>query len=72
MNKKLKNWYKEPKTKKHIAELRYKLALTRGFLTQLQFALQGLPKLIHLSTEDGDIDLNTKYIENLLKKTSDP
>jgi len=66
-----KDWYKGPKTKKHIAELRYKLALTRGFLMQLQFAIQGLPKFVNLSTQDGEVDLNPQYIENLLKETSD-
>lgn len=69
---KVKDWYKGPKTKKRIAELRYKLGLARGFLTQLQFALEGLPKFIQLSTQDGDIELNVKYLKDLLKETSDP
>lgn len=69
---KTKDWYKGPKTKKHIAELRYKLALTRGFLMQLQFAIEGLPSFVSLSTESGEVDLNPKFIENLLKETADP
>ena len=67
-----KDWYKGPKTKKHIAELRYKLALTRGFLMQLQFALEGVPQFVNLSTQDGEIDLSAKYLKELLKETSDP
>lgn len=72
MKKKTKDWYAGPKTKKHIADLRYKLAITRGFISQLETALRGLPKFIRLYTQDGEVDLSTAYLEKLLKETSDP
>lgn len=69
---KVMDWYQGPLTKKRVAELRRKLAQTRGFLYQLQFALRGVPEFINLSTKDGEIDLSVKYLEKLLKETSDP
>lgn len=69
---KTKDWYEGPLTKKHVADLRHKLALTRGFLYQLQFALEGLPSFVNLSTQSGEVDLNPKFIEELLKETADP
>lgn len=71
-NADLMEWYKGPLTEERVAELRHKLALTRGFLMQLQFAVEGIPSYINLSTESGEVYLDKEYIENLLKETSDP
>lgn len=72
-NNKTKDWYKGPLSKARVAELRYKLALARGFITQLQTVLLGisLPETLELSTRDGDFKIDLKAIKQLLKETAD-
>lgn len=72
--KEIMDWYQGPLRKKRVAELRYKLAVARGFISHLQTVLKGipLPETIQLSTQDGDFNFDLEAIEKILKETSDP
>ena len=73
----LMDWYEGPLTEQHIAELRYKLAKTRGFLMKLKFDLEDLhlPQIAAIHTAGGgEIDLSggtLAEINELLEETSD-
>lgn len=54
------DWYKEPLSKEHIADLRFKLAVCRGIIGEI---LDGMKGHCTLSPED---------LERVLKETADP
>lgn len=57
-DEKLLEWYNGPLTKRHVAELRKKLAIARGMLDTLAEANMG--------------NYVTKQIRSTLKETADP
>lgn len=57
----LMEWYTDPLTKEHIAELRKKLATTRGLLTCM----------INWESDDKSLVPSTEDIVNALKETTD-